>query len=74
LGTTTDSASAAFERYRSELTQVKIDSVKSGAVFLEGVDPLYGPVIILKKGNCFAGALKFSGKKGINAFLESVCR
>jgi hypothetical protein len=74
LGTTTDSASAAFERYRSELAQGKIDSVKSGAIFLEGVDPLYGPVIILKKGNCFAGALKFRGKKGIRALLESVCR
>jgi hypothetical protein len=74
LGTTTDSASAAFERYRSELAQGKIDSVKSGAIFLEGVDPLYGPVIILKKGNCFAGALKFSGKKGVGALLESVCK
>ena len=74
LGTTAESASDSFDRYRSQCSQVKIDSGGKGASFLEGIDPLYGPVIVLRKGTCLAGALKFSGKKGITAFLESLCR
>ena len=74
LGTTAESASGAFDRYRTQLAQVKIEPGGKRAVFLEGVDPLYGPVIVLKKEECLAGALKFSGKKGIRAVLESVCR
>lgn len=74
LGTTAELAAATFERYRSQLTGAKVGPGGRGGTFLEGVDPLYGPVIILKKGFCLAGALKFSGKKGIGDFLESVCR
>jgi hypothetical protein len=73
LNTTAESASAAFESYRSQLAQVKIEPWGKSAAFLEGVDPLYGRVIILKKGKCFAGALKFSGEKGIRSLLESLC-
>ena len=43
-------------------------------VFLDAVDALYGPVIVMRKGNCLAGALKFSDKKGIRALLEGVCK
>jgi hypothetical protein len=74
LGTTAQSASAAFDHYRSQLVQGKIDPVGDSTSFLEGVDPLYGPVMILKRGKCLAGALKFNGKKGIRVLLESVCR
>jgi hypothetical protein len=74
LSTTAQSASAALESYRSQLSQGKIELGGKSATFLEGVDPLYGPVIVLKKGKCLAGALKFSGKTGIRALLESVCR
>jgi hypothetical protein len=74
LGTTAVSASAAFDRYRSLLAQGKIDAGGKRTAFLEGVDPLYGPVIVLRKEECLAGALKFSGKKGIRALLESVCK
>jgi hypothetical protein len=74
LGTTAESASAAFDHYRSQLAQGKIEPGGKSAAFLVGVDPLYGPVIVLKKGECLAGALKFSGEKGIRALLESVCR
>ena len=74
LGETAESASAAFDRYRSQLGQGKIESGGASTAFLEGVDPLYGPVIVLRKGGCLAGAMKFSGKKGIRALLESVCR
>lgn len=74
LGTTAESATTAFERYRSQLTGAKIEPGGKSATFLEGDDPLYGPVILLKRGNCFAGALKFSAKKGIRTFLESLCR
>jgi hypothetical protein len=73
LGTTVESASAAFDRFRSQLAQAKIESGGKSAAFLEGVDHLYGPVIVLKKGECLAGALKFSGKKGIQALLKNVC-
>jgi hypothetical protein len=73
LGTTTESASAAFDSYRSQLAQTKIESV-AYAAYLSGVDPLYGPVIVLKKGGCLAGALKFSGGKGVRSLLESLCR
>jgi hypothetical protein len=73
LGATTESASAAFDSYRSQLAQTKIESVAYSA-YLSGVDPLYGPVIVLKKGGCLAGALKFSGWKGVRALLESLCR
>ena len=74
LDTTAESASAAFEGYRSQLARGKIEPVGNSAALLEGVDPLYGPVIVLRKGGCLAGALKFSGKNGIRALLESVCR
>ena len=73
LGTTAESASVAFDSYRSQLPQGKIEPGGMSATFLEGVDPLYGPVIILKKGECLAGALKFSGKNGIRALLERFC-
>lgn len=74
LGTTTESASAAFTHYRSQLAQVRVASVVKDTALLEGVDPLYGPVMVLKKGECLAGALKFSGKAGVRALLESLCR
>ena len=74
LGTTTEAASSAFDRYRSQVAQGKMYPGGKGTVFLEGVDPLYGPVIVLRKEECLAGALKFSDKKGIRALLESVCR
>ena len=74
LGTTAESASAAFVRYRSQLGKGKIEPRGNRVAFLEGVDPLYGPVIVLKKDYCLAGALKFGGEKGIRALLESVCR
>ena len=73
LGTTAASASAAFDRYRSQLTGGKIELVGESAAFLAGVDPLYGPVIVLRKGECLAGALKFSGENGIRALLQSAC-
>ena len=73
LGTSAESASAAFDSYRSQLAQGKIEPGGKGALFLEGVDPLYGPVIVLKKGECLAGALKFIGKNGVRALLERVC-
>jgi hypothetical protein len=74
LGTTAKSVSAAFDGYRFQLVQGKVETGGEGAVFLEGVDPLYGPVIVLRKGDCLAGALKFSGKKGVRTLLERVCR
>ena len=74
LGTTAETASAAFESYRSQLSQGKSKTGGGEATFLEGVDPLYGPVIILRKGNCLAGAIKFTDTKGIHQFLENVCR
>ena len=73
LDTTAESAAAAFDGYRSQLAQGKVEPGGKGTAFLEGVDPLYGPVIVLRKGGCLAGALKFSGNKGIRALLESVC-
>jgi hypothetical protein len=73
LDTTADSATAAFDGYRSQLARGKVEPLGNSAAFLEGVDPLYGPVIILRKGGCLAGALKFSGKKRIRALLESFC-
>ena len=74
LGTTAESATAAFDRYRSQLPQGKVEPGGKGVALLEGADPLYGPVMILRKGGCLAGALKFSGKEGIHALLESLCR
>ena len=74
LGTTSESATASFDRYRSQLTQGKIVPGAKDVALLEGVDPLYGPVIVLREGNCLAGALKFSDKKGIRVLLEGVCR
>jgi hypothetical protein len=74
LSTSAESASAAFDGFRSQLAQGKIEAKENSEQFLEGVDPLYGPVIILRKGNCIVGALKFSAKKGLRALLESLCR
>jgi hypothetical protein len=74
LDTTTESASAAFGSYRSQLALGKSESGEDRPAFLEGLDSIYGPVIVLKKGNCLAGALKFGAKKGIRAILEKLCR
>ena len=74
LGTTRETAAAAFDRYRSQLTRVKPEPGTKDVLYLEGVDPLYGPVALLRKGSCFAGALKFGGNKGMRGFLESFCR
>jgi len=74
LNTTPDSAARTFDRYRSQLSGVTIDTAGEGKIFMEGADPLYGPVTILRKGSCLAGALKFTGRKGIRRFLESICR
>jgi len=73
LGTTLESASAAFEIYRSQLAKSMIEPAGKNGALLEGADPLYGPVMILKKGECLAGALKFSGKKGVGDLLERLC-
>jgi hypothetical protein len=73
-GTKDNSVSTGFDGFRSLLVQGKIEAAGKSSVLLEGVDPLYGPVVILRKGNCLAGALKFNGKKGILPLLESVCR
>ena len=73
LGTTDGSASTALDSFRSQLAQGKVETGGGNTVFLEGVDPLYGPVMILRKANCLAGALKFSGKKGVRTLLESFC-
>jgi hypothetical protein len=74
FGTTAESATVAFDRFRSQLTQGEIMPGAKDVALLEGVDPLYGPVIVLKKGNCLAGTLRFSDKKGIRVMLEGVCR
>lgn len=74
LNATAESASAAFESYRTQLAQAKIESLGKSATFLEGVDPLYGRVIVLRKGKCLAGALKFNSEKGIRSLLESLCK
>ncbi len=74
LRTTAASAATAFDRYSSQLAKRKLETGGQGALFLEGTDPLYGPVIVLKKNDCLAGALKFDSDKGIRALLESVCR
>ena len=74
LGTSTGTATSANDRYRSHLTHVTVETGNNGASYLEGIDPLYGPVIVLKQGDCLAGALKFSSKTGIKSLLERVCR
>ena len=75
LGTTAESASAAFRPLPLPADPGEgRDWSGKDAAFLEGVDPLYGPVMVLRKGGCLAGALKFSGKEGIRALLESLCR
>ena len=74
LDTTAASASSAFDRYRSQLSGAGVEPAGRDAAFLSGVDPLYGPVIVLKKGGCLAGALKFGEKKASHALLESICR
>jgi hypothetical protein len=73
LGTTLESASAAFEIYRAQLAKGEIEPVGEKGALLEGTDSLYGPVMVLKKGECLAGALKFSGKKGVGDLLERLC-
>ncbi len=74
LDKTSVSAKAVFDRYRSQLGKGKIEPAGNNAAFLKGIDPVYGPVIVLRKGGCLAGALKFSGEMKIRALLESVCK
>lgn len=74
FGTDTRSVSATFDRFKSQLAKVKIDAEGKDTAVLEGVDPLYGAVIVLKKADCLAGALRFADKKMVRNALESVCR
>jgi len=74
VAATDKTTAAAFDRFRSLVSQAKVEPVGKNGAFLEGVDPLYGPIVLIRQGSCLAGALKFSGKKGIRALLESVCR
>ena len=74
LGTTPESAATAFDRYRSQLAGAKIEAAAPSSFFLEGVDPLYGPVVVLRKSSCLVGAIKFTDRKGVRRFLESFCR
>jgi hypothetical protein len=74
LDTTSESAAAAFDSYRSQLAQARVESAGKGSIILAGVDPLYGAVLVLKRGGCLAGALKFGERKGIPALLENICR
>ena len=74
IGTDTGSVSASFGRFKSQLAKVKIDLEGKDTAILEGVDPLYGPVIVLKKTGCLAGALRFAEKKGIRNTLGGVCK
>jgi hypothetical protein len=71
---TRDSAKTAFDRYRAQLAPGSKTSSGDSGTLLEGVDLLYGPVIILRKEACLVGALKFSGGKGVRPFLESLCK
>jgi hypothetical protein len=73
-GTTSGSAASAFDSYRSQVSGGRVEPSGNGAALMEGVDTIYGPVMILKQGGCLAGALKFSTTKGIRALLESLCR
>ncbi len=74
FGTDTRSVSASFDRFKSQLAKVKIDAEGKDTTVLEGVDPLYGAVIILKKADCLAGALRFADKIMVRNTLVSVCR
>ena len=75
LRTTAASATLAYEAYRSQLTRPKIEfDQKRATLLLEGVDSLYGPVMIMKNGDCLAGALKFGDAKGVRALLEGICK
>lgn len=48
LGSTVESASAAFDRYRSQMAQAKVGGGGKEPALLEGLDPLYGPVMVLR--------------------------
>jgi hypothetical protein len=73
LGTSVASASAAFDRYRSQLAEVKTE-VDGNLVYLRGKDPLYGTVVVLRKSTCLAGALKFTKEKQARDLLKSICK
>jgi len=66
--------SAAYERFRSQLAGVKTEPSTKNPAVLEGVDPLYGPVMVLMKGDCLVGALRFTDKSTVRPLLESVCK
>jgi hypothetical protein len=74
LNTSVESLTDSFKKYYFQLSQRKIVKQGPDGEILEGIDPLYGPVIVLKKGKCLVGALKFSEKKGVLTFLDSVCK
>jgi len=73
LGTTAQSASAASQRYRTQMVSQKNETVGADEQIIEGVDALYGPVTVVRKGACLAGALKSSEGKEIRGLLESLC-
>ncbi|MDO9069494.1 MAG: hypothetical protein Q7W05_13705 [Deltaproteobacteria bacterium] len=74
VAATDESATVALGRYESLLAQGRIEAGGKSTTFLDVVDPLYGPVMVIRNRNCLAGALKFIEKKGIKELLESFCR
>ena len=74
LPTGSGSASAAMERFRSQLTQAKTLPAGKNVTEIEGMDALYGSVVVVQKDACLAGALKFSAEKSARALLESLCK
>lgn len=74
IGTDTRSVSALFDRFKSQLAKIKIATEGKDSAVLEGIDSLYGPVILLKKADCLAGALRFVDKKAARDTLAGVCR
>lgn len=74
LRMTPESASAVLDHYRVKLSGVAVVRTTRDGLLLEGVDPLYGPVMLFRRGGCLVGAIKFNDSSRARHLLENVCR
>jgi hypothetical protein len=75
LDTSVESAARAFAGYYTQLDGPKSATVENGGInLLQALDPYYGKLMLLQRGRCLSGAIKFSSPENTINLLRKVCK
>lgn len=75
LDTSVESAAKAFADYYTQLDAPKAARAEGEVInILEALDPLYGKMMLLQRGRCLSGAIKYSSPEHTATLLRKVCR